>query len=200
MLKTRFCYSFKVPSSEIFRSRLALLCPGKNDFDATENFRDNTFFSCAHGDCVLFFPARRGAGGEGSRRGEAGHGNHQVHQAFSPMTESSTQSHPLLKMQLLKYINTCNNSNTTALRPTARLPYATAVRLLDATQQRLPSVEACAGSVLPAMKLVPGGTGTVACSLSTAAGPPLPTSGQDRAPLPPHPKMGKSFLPINQRV
>lgn len=38
-----------VANSAILKSYLALLCLGKNDFDAIENFRDNAFFKRALG-------------------------------------------------------------------------------------------------------------------------------------------------------
>jgi hypothetical protein len=38
-----------VPNSDILKSYLALLCLGKSDFDAIENFRDNAFFMRAVG-------------------------------------------------------------------------------------------------------------------------------------------------------
>jgi len=38
-----------VANSAILKSYLALLCLGKNDFDAVENFRDNAFFMRALG-------------------------------------------------------------------------------------------------------------------------------------------------------
>jgi hypothetical protein len=47
-----------ISNSDILKSYLGLLCLGKNDFDAIENFRGNAF-SCARWDCRRCRRARR---------------------------------------------------------------------------------------------------------------------------------------------
>jgi len=47
-----------IANSDILKSYLGLLCLGKNDFDAIENFRGNAF-SCARWDCAQRLRVRR---------------------------------------------------------------------------------------------------------------------------------------------
>jgi Transposase DDE domain group 1 len=49
LIDPRFPLRAGVANSEILKSYLALLCMGKSDFDAIENFRDNAFFKRALG-------------------------------------------------------------------------------------------------------------------------------------------------------
>ena len=60
MIDPAFPVRSGVANSSILKSYLALLCLGKNDFDAIENFRDNAFFMRALGlSCVPSSPTLR---------------------------------------------------------------------------------------------------------------------------------------------